>query len=269
MNATSSSYYDSIAKDYDTLFLDPLSEAENEVVQSDLNDIIRKINKRRIRVLDLGCGTGLGLDLIEAIAKKLNIEVDYYGIDISQSMIDIAKSKYGSASVHLCQGDMGILPVYIQSIEFDLVLSLFGSFSHTRNARSLITELLKKYTTNRAVLYLMTYSRFSFKNLYAFIKSFNWGKLSFAQQYNIRNSQVDSSCKAYFYCPARIKKIIPIAFHKKIKFKTINGIFEIPLFKRLIKKMRTSSIYSILKFERSLLSHVPSLGHSLVTIIEK
>lgn len=184
-------------------------------------------------------------------------------------MTKIAKSKFDSPDIHFIHGDMAVISEYFPGIKFDLVLSLFGSFSHTKNAKKVTNHLLNEITVDTGVIYLMTYSRFSFKNIYAFIKSLNWNKLSSKQLYNIRNSELDSACPAYFYSPNDIRKLFSLQHYYKLKFKTINEIFEIPMFKMLIKNLRLDKVIAILMLERLFLTFSPSLGHSLITILYK
>lgn len=265
-----SNYYDYIAKDYDFLFTDSLSIAENRIVESDLSNVIASIGKPKITILDLGCGTGLGFSLIAKLSTDLNFQFEYVGVDISQKMIQIAENKYQFKNTSFICADMGNLPEYFSTKKFDLIVSLFGSFSHAENAGSLMGTLINSLLNKKGKLYLMTYSRFSIKNFYSAIKSANISKLSEKQPYNIRNSQSELFCSAFFYTPNKmlkiVKKILP---QSKIQFKTINGFFEIPLLKKAVKTLSSRKVFAILKIERILLIITPFLGHSLITIIEK
>lgn len=59
-----------------------------------LTDIITPNGKNdsKIEILDFGCGVGLLIDYLNEIDKLINI--DYFGIDISEEMIDFANEKY-------------------------------------------------------------------------------------------------------------------------------------------------------------------------------
>ena len=59
-----------------------------------LTDIITPNGKNdsKIKILDLGCGVGLLIDYLDEIDKLNNI--DYFGIDISEKMVDFANEKY-------------------------------------------------------------------------------------------------------------------------------------------------------------------------------
>lgn len=82
------STYDSIANDYDKLYAEPSDH---------INDLLNYISKDS-RVLDLGCGAGNNAVYL----SKLGFNVT--GIDLSESMITIAKNKKSNAK--FIQGDV-------------------------------------------------------------------------------------------------------------------------------------------------------------------
>src|SRR5437660_1674246 len=112
-------YYDLVADEYDGYYFDPLSRAENEIVKQLLKEKIALGAK----VLDLGCGTGLGYDLADAEKRHL----EYQGMDISESMVARGKKRLGAKpNCNLFVGDMSDLSV-LQCNSYDAVISLFGS----------------------------------------------------------------------------------------------------------------------------------------------
>ncbi len=71
-------------------------------------------------LLDLGCGTG---EHMNALSKY---GIRCLGIDISEEMLKVAKERF-PINMQLLKGDMRDLDYYN---EFDIVISLFGSFNY-------------------------------------------------------------------------------------------------------------------------------------------
>src|SRR5688572_27465793 len=74
------SYCHAIADRYDHLYTSSWSERENRWVEKQLSFIA---DLPAPTVLDLGCGTGLGLKMV----RHLNKYAQYYGIDVSERMV--------------------------------------------------------------------------------------------------------------------------------------------------------------------------------------
>ncbi len=107
-------FYDAIAARYDEANGN-LWPAENAVIAL----LLARARCTRGRVLDLGCGTGLYLELMRKGPQN------YVGIDISPAMVAQARRKFPRHTFH------------VQAIEeltavaaFDTAVSLFGSFSY-------------------------------------------------------------------------------------------------------------------------------------------
>lgn len=81
-----SAIYDRFAETYDSAYASPLHQAEDLFV----NDRLRQTIKPGYRVIDLGCGTGLFLDL------HWKDPGNYVGVDISEKMLEVARRKHPS-----------------------------------------------------------------------------------------------------------------------------------------------------------------------------
>ncbi|MEO1234323.1 MAG: methyltransferase domain-containing protein [Myxococcota bacterium] len=108
--------YDELAVGYDDYHVDNKSLAENRFVAG---RIAARIDAST-SVLDVGCGTGLLLDLIDIPPDR------YLGVDVSEGMLQRAKKKHPhhrfvTADAQRMSSDLG---------RFDLVVSLFGSPSY-------------------------------------------------------------------------------------------------------------------------------------------
>lgn len=104
--------YDAIAESYDSLFKDEVSIEENNKIASMLFDVPGII-------LDVGCGTGLLLDIL-----KVPLD-EYFGIDSSNEMLEIFRKKHPKYH-NLC------IPfeMFNLNMVFNTIVALFGSASY-------------------------------------------------------------------------------------------------------------------------------------------
>lgn len=101
---------------------------------------------KKFRVLDLGSGSGEGLELLthippsnpskniknDFVLKQSDIEM-YKGIDISPSMISQGRANYrefGNISFEYGNLEDGLMPEVLRDRPFDLYFSTYGSLSH-------------------------------------------------------------------------------------------------------------------------------------------
>lgn len=120
--------YDSIAHCYDDLFNERIDIAENRAIAAMLTPYLYDKT-----ILDIGCGTGLLLDMFSLKPDK------YIGIDPSEKMLDIAREKHA--------------PFLFKQEKFehyigftDVAVSLFGSVSYVHwDVYEKITQVCNKY----------------------------------------------------------------------------------------------------------------------------
>lgn len=120
-SVTSAAVYDKYADQYDRAYTSALHHAEDRVIQGWLAQVIPPT----ARVIDLGCGTGLLLDLCPRPPER------YLGVDISQAMLAVAAQKYPA---HARQG--GFLQADMTRTgqpehAFDAAVCLYGGVSYT------------------------------------------------------------------------------------------------------------------------------------------
>jgi SAM-dependent methyltransferase len=125
------SYWDAIADRYDQLYTSRWSKQENRWVEHQLSFIS---GLAAPTVLDLGCGTGLGLKMV----RRLNKFAQYIGIDVSERMVR-ALTKADSAA-KICVGSMDDLG-FVESEQVDVVISLFSSVSYAYNSEAVFSEI--------------------------------------------------------------------------------------------------------------------------------
>lgn len=105
------SYYDNLSLNYDDMYMDPGSIQENRRVEG-------MINYKRGKVLDIGCGTGLFLDMQDC--------KNYHGIDPAAGMVAELKAKHGEGTTATCTK----FEQWRSSEKYDLVVALFGAASY-------------------------------------------------------------------------------------------------------------------------------------------
>lgn len=150
---------------------DPVKVLLEEVVSHRmLAAAVRRLNLRagsRLRVLDLGSGTGDGVALLSDAHGGLppvasNHDLRYLGLDVDAGMVDTARALHPAPHLRFTVGDMrDELP----REDFDLYLSCGVPYSHltTTQACAVVTAVLRQVarTRRRAVLIVDVLGRYS------------------------------------------------------------------------------------------------------------
>lgn len=256
-------YYDAVAPDYEDLYRDRLSLAENSFVARLVAGELDAVT--RCRVLDLGCGAGLGASMVDEYARCSGRSCEYVGIDISPRMIEIARSAWSQRpGFRFHEADMSDLTGFGDG-EFDLVLSLFGSFSHVGDFGRAMNGIGRVLSENGKIV-LMVYSRYSLQNLVRRCLG-SREALGIVQQYQIRNSSDGISCPAIFYSSLPLRYLLISNGFTHVRCIGLNAVFELPLVKPLARHAAHSR--SMLMFESRLLGAMPDLAHSLIATAQK
>ncbi len=254
-------YYDFIAQDYDKLYFDAISVNENLLVNEMLISFLGK-QKQEPKVLDLGCGTGLGLQFFRRYRNVTGNKFTYKGVDISKQMILLAKNEwYNENYAEFMTGDISKLTNFPDE-SFDVITSFFGSFSHATPYEDALNEL-ERLTKPGGKVFLMVYSKYSLRELCNFFFRFKWGSLNFQKPYNVRNNKEIGSCNAYFYSNRFLKKELSKRGFGVFKSYGLNALLELPIVKNYILKYK-NSVNDIFSLEQKILSIFPDLGHSLI-----
>ena len=113
-----------------------------------LTSVVRRIYKPGMRVLDIGCGTGMVLENIDISPN------DYVGVDISQSMMRVARKKFPK---HTFRYDDAEALSTVESGSIDFGMFLFGVFPFTNPGYSLIQ--LRRVLKNGAPFAITFYNK--------------------------------------------------------------------------------------------------------------
>lgn len=105
------SYYDNLSGEYDGMY-------QGEKCLNENDQVSKLINYQSGSVLDIGCGTGLAIDLMEPES--------YQGVDPSSGMIQELRAKYGEEVEATCSK----FEQWYSPETFDYVIALFGAASY-------------------------------------------------------------------------------------------------------------------------------------------
>lgn len=131
-DASQRRYWSSLASNYDSLYESAWSQAENDWVAERLA-FLR--GRRSPRILDLGCGTGLGAEL----ARRWTDLEGYTGVDISPTMTALTTARY---QVDTRVGSMDDLQ-WVPDESVDAVIALFSSISFAASVPTLLAEVAR------------------------------------------------------------------------------------------------------------------------------
>ncbi|MBU0975225.1 MAG: class I SAM-dependent methyltransferase [Patescibacteria group bacterium] len=147
-------YYDSFAApgkegsvtEYEEMYSTPLCKAEDQAVVATLTKALSKLQQQfpgqKLLAADIGCGEGLGLELLQSALNQTPslVPVQYIGEDISSAMVAQASAGFkGKPGVLFTVADMHHIPVLDSSIH--LVMSIFGPFSYSLSPEELVKEI--------------------------------------------------------------------------------------------------------------------------------
>lgn len=119
-----------------------------------LTDILGQLDileKRKLNILDFGCGTGE-----TSIYLSKNFDHSCFGIDYSQKRIDKANS-YLSPSID-CKFEVGDVNEYVEKTEdkFDVILA-FEIIEHLKNSDHIVKKLKNMLTEDGVLIITLPY----------------------------------------------------------------------------------------------------------------
>jgi len=75
------------------------------IFQKDMTALVKSINKKRVKFLDIGCGDGVNLKEV----KDLNLNVDIYGCDYNALRLSRAKALVPEATIFLADANKEVI----------------------------------------------------------------------------------------------------------------------------------------------------------------
>lgn len=123
--------------------------------------VIEEIQKKKFnKILDVGCGTG---EILNTIATDKN---NYYGIDLSEKMVNIAKGKNNSKNITYLVGDAEFLP--FEDSTFDIIICV-ESFHHYPNPNAVIKEFYRILNNGGTLIICDMYRKAPLRQFYNFL----------------------------------------------------------------------------------------------------
>lgn len=180
--------------------------AENAILESLFESLISQRRKRIRKIVDFGCGTGLGYELSRKILLE-NSDAEYVGYDISEKMLNISRRKHDN--IRVLKEDFNKISIETILSNVDAVLMTFGSFSYVESPHKFLSSIQRILTPDAGHLLLMAYSRFSIRNLLLAQESNDNTYLAPRRSYAFRNDITDGEkAPANFYTSAQITTLL-------------------------------------------------------------
>lgn len=149
-------YWDAVAPRYGVLYDNAWSRFEDAVSQRDVLRLLHRAPGKR--VLDIGCGAGLGYELLGGAASN----VSYVGIDISVAMLNEFRRKHPTANTYRTPGDC--LSTLFDPGQFDLVIAINVAASFPGRSERMLEEVLRVLAPG-GLIYLSFLNRHSLRRL--------------------------------------------------------------------------------------------------------
>lgn len=193
------------------------------------------------RVLDIGCGTGLGYELLQTIG----LSIDYVGLDVSGGMLRLFKER--RPSVRTVEGSGDNLSALFGPHEFDFVMSINAACSFVPDTNRMVHAAFKVLTPGGGV-YLSFLNRWSLRRILRL-------KGAAVESYRSRGDRVSgTTVRARTYTARGLRQLLGGA-----------GFIDVSCLHRSVLGGVWESARAV-RFERMLMDVAPRLGHTIAVI---
>lgn len=243
--ALGTAYWDGISPLYDSLYSGRWSALEDAKTHDTIQKLFEQISTDRpLKIVDLGCGTGLGFDLIDGQAPP---ESQLLGVDSSLGMLEKCQTRHPTAELRnsLIEDSIDDLP---NQLDIVLILSVTGSY--IRNLDLVLQRLRSHLATDSAVL-LSILSRYSMRRLVR-------GKFTLHESYRTRGDRALTSeppPRVRTYSMREIERLVSQSGYRTRSIHTgapLAGVLEKAYLWQLSESIRRLA---------------PSLGHNIEVVL--
>lgn len=109
-----------------------------------LKNIKHIYNKKNLNILDIGCGNGVHLSILNSLSQKNNL----YGIDTSKSLVEFYNKKFRD-NIKLTVGNCSKLPYPNNSMD---IIIFYGVLPYIKNPKKTFNEINRVLKVNGEVL---------------------------------------------------------------------------------------------------------------------
>jgi len=128
--------------------------------------LFKQYSKSGDKIIDLGCGSGRLFDFLQ----QEGLKVDYWGLDISSELLNVAKTNHPDLAGKFILGSLPSLPFPDNSCD---VIACFAAFHHlpNRNSRLQALQEMKRILKSGGIIVMTNWYLWIYKFLPNFLRA--------------------------------------------------------------------------------------------------